>query len=101
MSYARRVRPSAVSPAPVLNRDASGQWTVTFSGAAQSAWQVWSRYDGSPDWSESGEIETFPASDDDMVPEGASWWQVKVCGEDGDGNQDTPFSNVVSFGPVP
>jgi hypothetical protein len=26
---------------------------------------------------------------------------VKFCGEDGDGNQSTPFSNIISFGPVP
>ena len=42
-----------------------------------------------------------PAADDDMAPDGASWWQVKICGEDGDGNQATPFSNIISFGPVP
>ena len=43
----------------------------------------------------------FPASDDEMVPDGALWWQVKICGEDGDGNPATPFSNIISFGPVP
>jgi hypothetical protein len=36
-----------------------------------------------------------------IIPDGVTWWQVKFCGEDGDGNQCTPFSNVISFGPVP
>jgi hypothetical protein len=27
--------------------------------------------------------------------------KVKVCGVDGDGNQTTPFSNIISSGPVP
>jgi hypothetical protein len=43
----------------------------------------------------------FPAADDDLAPGGVSWWQVNICGEDGDGNQATPFSNTISFGPVP
>lgn len=42
----------------------------------------------------------FPATDDVMSP-GGVWWQVKVCGEDSDGNPSTLFSNVISFGPVP
>lgn len=87
---------------PVLNRDANGQWTLTYSGPAQSTWQIWARYDGSPNWNMSGEMQTnqFPVSDEDMSP-GGSWWQVKICGEDGDGNQSTAFSNIISFGPVP
>jgi hypothetical protein len=30
-----------------------------------------------------------------------TWWQIKICGVDGDDNQITPFSNVISSGPVP
>jgi hypothetical protein len=69
----------------------------------QDNWQVWVRSSGNPDWSETGEFRTgdFPASDDEMVPDGALWWQVKICGQDGDGNQATPFSNIISFGLVP
>jgi hypothetical protein len=54
-------------------------------------------------WSKSGELQTsdFPAPDADVVPDGTPWWQIKMCGEDGDGKPNTPFSNVISFGPVP
>ncbi len=88
---------------PVLNRDAGGQWTLAYAGPAHDYWQVWTRSSGGADWSESGEMRNsaFPASDDDMAPGGVSWWQVKICGEDGDGNQATSFSNIISFGPVP
>ena len=87
---------------PVLSRTAGGQWTLAYAGPAQSIWQIWARYAGSEAWSDFGEISTseFPAADDAMSPGGA-WWQVKLCGEDGDGNQCTPFSNIISFGPVP
>ncbi len=88
---------------PVLTRSASGQWTLAYAGPAQAYWQVWIRSSSGAEWAESGEMRasSFPASDDDMVPGGVSWWQVKICGEDGDGNQTTPFSNIISFGPVP
>jgi len=88
---------------PVLNRDAGGNWTLVYTGPAQSNWQVWARYTGSENWSEFGELQTadFPATDDDMAPDGVSWWQIKICGEDGNGKQTTLFSNVISFGPVP
>ena len=39
------------------------------------------------------------APDADIVLNGVTWWQVKFCGEDADGSQSTPFSNVISFGP--
>jgi hypothetical protein len=54
-------------------------------------------------WSNTGDTQTshFPAPDADVVPTDVTWWQVKFCGEGGDGNQSTPFSNVISFGPVP
>jgi hypothetical protein len=88
--------------APVLTRDAGGQWSLTYMGAAQVYWQIWSRCSENPEWSNLGEIRTdhFPAGDDAMSP-GGTWWQVKICGEDGDGNENTPFSNVISFGNVP
>lgn len=87
---------------PMINRDAGGSWTLTYSGPSQSTWQIQTRYEGSPDWSEYGEIQTnqFPASDDVMAP-GGSWWQVKICGEGANGNPSTPFSNVISFGTAP
>ena len=89
---------------PVVNRSASGEWTLTYNGPAQDYWQVWARYAGSEAWSNFGEIQTssFPASDSDVVPDGVTWWQVKLCGEGaGDSLQHTPFSNIISFGPVP
>ena len=88
---------------PVLNRDAGGHWTLTYAGPAQSLWQVWARYPGSLAWSDYGEIQTsdFPALDGDIVPDGAAWWQIKMCGEGNFNCQTTPFSNIISFGPVP
>ena len=87
---------------PVLNRSAAGQWTLSYAGPADDYWQVWARSSSNAEWSKTGEMgnSAFPASDD-MVPIGESWWQVKICGEDGGGNQATPFSNIISFGPVP
>jgi len=31
---------------------------------------------------------------------GAQWWQINVCGSDSSNNTLTPFSNLVSLGPV-
>jgi hypothetical protein len=88
---------------PVLNRSASGQWTLSYAGPAQTYWQLWVRSSGNPAWADTGEMgnSAFPATDGDMAPDGMSWWQVKICGENGDGNQATPFSNIISFGTVP
>ena len=88
---------------PVISRTAGGVWTLAYTGPALDYWQVWARYAGRTAWSETGELQTsnFPAADGDVVPDGATWWQIKLCGEDGDGKQVTPFSNVISFGPVP
>jgi len=36
-----------------------------------------------------------------MAPPDATWWQVKIVGEDGESHPITPFSNVISHGPVP
>jgi hypothetical protein len=88
---------------PVLNRSATGLWTLTYVGPAHDYWQLWVRSSGNAAWSSAGEMRNsgFPATDSDMVPDGVSWWQVKICGEDGDGNPATPFSNIISFGLVP
>jgi hypothetical protein len=93
-----------ISPlVPVLNRSASGQWTLTYAGPAHDYWQVWARSSGNPAWTVTGEMSTsdFPATYEDMAPDGASWWQVKICGEGSDGKQATPYSDIISFGPVP
>ena len=88
---------------PVIARSAGGVWTLTYTGPTRDYWQVWARYAGSEAWAESGEVATgsFPATDADLVPDGSPWWQIKMCGEDADGKQNTPFSNIISFGPVP
>ena len=88
---------------PGLNRDNSGQWTLSYKGPEQTRWQVWWRYNDSEDWTCTGETPTsiFPASDSDLAPGGATWWQVKLCGLTGVDSQTSPFTNIVSFGPVP
>jgi hypothetical protein len=95
--------PAPEPPAPVLTRDANGMWSIAFAGPAQIYWQIWARSSANPEWSDSGDTQTshFPAPDADIVPDGVTWWQIKFCGEDGDGNPSTPFSNIISFGPVP
>jgi hypothetical protein len=88
---------------PALSRSVAGVWTLTYGGSVHDYWQIWARSSGNPAWSATGEINNndFPATDSTMAPDGESWWQVKICGEDGDGKQATPFSNIISFGPVP
>jgi hypothetical protein len=89
---------------PALARDANGHWTLTYTGPAQDYWLVWVRWNGNPAWSNSGELATdgFPAVDADLQPyDHAVWWQIKLCGENGDGKPCTPFSNIVSIGPAP
>jgi hypothetical protein len=87
---------------PALSRDAGGHWTLTYAGTKPDYWQIWVRYEGSAAWSNNGELRAnaFPALDDTISP-GGVWWQVKVCGQDGNDNPCTPFSNVISFGNVP
>jgi hypothetical protein len=94
--------PAPAPAAPVLTRDATGNWSVKYTGQAQDTWQIWARYPGNETWADFGEIgsDRLPATDDAMSPEGA-WWQVKVRGEDGENQPTTPFSNVISFGTVP
>jgi hypothetical protein len=95
--------PTPPAPSPVVTRDANGMWSIGFAGPTQVYWQIWARSSANPAWSDTGDMQNshFPAPDADIVPDGVTWWQVKFCGEDGDGNQCTPFSNVISFGPVP
>jgi hypothetical protein len=87
---------------PGLNRDGGGQWTLTFAGPVPVSWQFWTRSSADGNWSQSGELSPgdFPVPDADLYP-GGTWWQAKVCGQDGDDLQVTPFSNIVSVGPVP
>jgi hypothetical protein len=94
--------PAPEPAAPVLTRDASGKWSVKYTGPAQEIWQIWARYPENETWADFGEIgsDRLPATDDMMSPVGA-WWQVKVRGEDGENQPTTPFSNVISFGTVP
>jgi hypothetical protein len=88
---------------PVINRSAGGMWTLTYHGPTQDYWQLWMRCQGTEAWSNFGELETssFPAPDADIIPDGTPWWQIKLCGENADGKPVTPFSNIISFGPVP
>jgi len=87
---------------PQLNRDGSGGWSVTYAGSPVALWQVWSRCDIVPTWGAAAVYPpaNFPSSDSGLMPFGAQWWQIKICGSDGSSNL-TPFSNVVSVGSVP
>ena len=64
---------------------------------------MWVRSDVNEDWSNSAAYSpaNFPVNDIGLMPMGAQWWQIKVCGSDNSNNTLTPFSNVVSLGPVP
>jgi hypothetical protein len=94
--------PAPEPAAPVLTRDASGKWSVAYTGSAQEFWQIWSRSADNTSWTNLGETgsDRLPAGDDAMSPGGA-WWQVKVRGENDQNQPTTPFSNVISFGSVP
>jgi len=87
---------------PGLNRDGGGTWTLAFTGPVPVSWQLWTRSSADGNWSQSGELspDDFPVAEVDINP-GGTWWQVKVCGQNGDNQQVTPFSNSVSVGPVP
>ena len=88
---------------PVATRDTNGKWSVAYPDPSQIYWQIWARTSGNPNWSNMGDAQSshFPAPSTDIEPDGVTWWEIKFCGEDGDGNQSTPFSNVISWGPVP
>ena len=87
---------------PQLNHDDQGAWSVGIIGTLPALWQVWVRSDLNNDWTNTAAYTpaNFPVNDIGLMPFGAQWWQIKVCGSDGSTNI-TPFSNVVSLGPVP
>ena len=88
---------------PQLNHDDQGAWSVGYIGTLPALWQVWVRSDLNNDWSNTASYTpaNFPVSDIGLAPFGAQWWQIKVCGSDSSKNTLTPFSNIVSLGPVP
>ena len=88
---------------PQLNHDDQGAWSVSYIGTLPALWQVWVRSDLNNDWTNTVAYTpaNFPVTDSGLVPQGSQWCQIKVCGSDGSNNTLTPFSNVVSIGPVP
>jgi len=88
---------------PQLNHDNTGAWSVGYIGTLPALWQVWVRSDLNNDWSNTAAFTpaNFPVNDIGLAPFGAQWWQIKVCGSDSSNNTLTPFSNIVSLGPVP
>ena len=87
---------------PKLNHDNEGAWSMGYIGTLPALWQVWVRSDLNTDWSNTASYTppSFPVNDIGLMPPGAQWWQIYVCGSDGSTNI-TPNSNVVSMGPVP
>ena len=88
---------------PQLNHDNEGAWSVGYIGTLPALWQVWVRSDLNNDWSNTAAYTpaNFPVNDIGLMPPGAQWWQIKVCGSDSSNNTLTPFCNIVSLGPVP
>ena len=88
---------------PQLNHDDQGAWSVTIIGTLPALWQVWVRSDLNNDWSNPAAYTpaNFPVNDIGLMPPGAQWWQIKICGSDSGNNPLTPFSNVISVGAVP
>jgi len=88
---------------PQLNHDDTGAWSVGYIGTLPALWQVWVRSDLNNDWSNPAAYTpaNFPVTDSGLVPQGSQWCQIKICGSDSSNNTLTPFSNVVSIGPVP
>jgi len=88
---------------PQLNHDDQGAWSVSYIGTLPALWQVWVRSDLNNDWSNTASYTpaNFPVNDIGLVPQGSQWCQIKICGSDSSNNTLTPFSNVVSLGPVP
>jgi len=87
---------------PKLNHDNEGAWSVSYIGTLPALWLVWTRSDLNTDWNNTTQYApaSFPVSDIGLMPPGAQWWQIYVCGSDGSTNI-TPNSNTVSLGPVP
>ena len=88
---------------PQLNHDNAGAWSVGYIGTLPALWQVWVRSDLNTDWSNTAAYApaNFPVNDIGLMPPGAQWWQIYVCGSDSSNNPLTPSSNTVSMGPVP
>ena len=89
---------------PALTFDsAASLWNVTYAGPSPANWQVWRRCNYAPDWAAQGTLEpaSLPASSDSVLAMDETWWQIKFLGLDADAHPITPFSNVVSGGPVP
>ena len=88
---------------PKLNHDNEGAWSVGYIGTLPALWQVWVRSDLNTDWSNTAAYApaNFPVNDIGLMPPGAQWWQIYVCGSDSSNNPLTPSSNTVSMGPVP
>jgi len=88
---------------PQLNHDNTGAWSVSIIGTPPALWQVWVRSDLNNDWTNPAAYTpaNFPVTDSGLVPQGSQWSQIKVCGSDSSNNTLTPFSNIVSIGPVP
>jgi len=88
---------------PKLNHDNEGAWSVGYIGTLPALWQVWVRSDLNTDWNNTAAYAPaiFPVNDIGLMPPGAQWWQIYVCGSDSSNNPLTPSSNIVSMGPVP
>ena len=89
---------------PVLTFDStSGLWNVTYSEPTPVNWEIWKRCNYATTWGAQGTLQPshFPAPNDSVLGLDEVWWQVKFVGLNGDDQPMTPFSNVVSGGPVP
>ena len=89
---------------PSLTFDAvTSLWNVAYAGPTPASWQVWRRCNYATDWAAQGTLEpaNLPVSNDSVLAMDETWWQIKFLGLDADGHPITPFSNVVSGGPVP
>jgi hypothetical protein len=89
---------------PVLTfNTATSLWNVTYAGPTPVNWGVWRRCDYAPNWTAEGTLSSsdLPAITDSVLAGDEVWWQIKFVGLNGDDQSCTPFSNVVSGGPVP
>jgi len=84
---------------PVLVYDKQAErWNIIYAGPMPYQWDIWERNNFTPTWWKLGEkvADTFPAPTESILSGDETWWQVKFIGNDGDGHDVTPFSNVVS-----
>ncbi len=89
---------------PALTYDStSSLWNVTYLEPTPVNWEIWKRCNYASDWAAQGTLapSRFPAPNDSVLGLDEVWWQVKFVGLNGDDQPMTPFSNVVSGGPVP